>query len=443
MSFPNLSALAVRERAVTLFFLLLAVLFGIHAFLALGRAEDPAFTVRVMLVSAAWPGATPEEMQTQVVDRLEKRIQEVENLYRVETTIRPGQASLQVEFLDSTPQARISDLFYQVRKRMLDESRFLPAGVIGPIVNDDFSDVYFSLIAFTAPGLPLRELTREAELLRDRLQRVPGVRKAMVLGERTERVYVEFDAARLINLGVAPETIYAAIEANNLLQPAGRMETAGPRLYLRLDADLSDPARLAAVPVRIGNRVLRLGDLATIRRGYEDPPSYLVRSRGEDALLLGVVMNPGGNGLELGKRLAAFLDAERQGLPLGMSLTVLTNQEEAIARAVDLFQVKFLIAVAVVVAVSVLAIGLRAGLVVGIAVPVTLGLTFLVMTLMGINLDRITLGALIIALGLLVDDAIIAVEMMLVKMEQGWQRVTAAGHAWTVTAAPMLFGTLV
>ena len=443
MSFPNLSALAVRERAVTLFFLLLAVLFGIHAFLALGRAEDPAFTVRVMLVSAAWPGATPEEMRTQVVDRLEKRIQEVENLYRIETTIRPGQASLQVEFLDSTPQARISDLFYQVRKRMLDESRFLPAGVIGPIVNDDFSDVYFSLIAFTAPGLPLRELTREAELLRDRLQGVPGVRKAMVLGERAERVYVEFDAARLINLGVAPEAIYAAIEANNLLQPAGRMETAGPRLYLRLDADLSDPARLAAVPVRIGNRVLRLGDLATIRRGYEDPPSYLVRSRGEDALLLGVVMSPGENGLDLGERLEAFLDAERQGLPLGMSLTVLTNQAEAIARAVDLFQVKFLIAVAVVVAVSVLAIGLRAGLVVGIAVPVTLGLTFLLMTLMGINLDRITLGALIIALGLLVDDAIIAVEMMLVKMEQGWQRVTAAGHAWTVTAAPMLFGTLV
>ncbi len=443
MSFPNLSALAVRERAVTLFLLILAVLFGVYAFLSLGRAEDPAFTVRVMLVTAAWPGATPEELRTQVVDRLEKRIQEVEHLYRIETTIRPGQASLQVEFLDSTPQARIADLFYQVRKRLLDEARHLPAGVIGPIVNDDFSDVYFSLIALTAPGLPMRELTREAEWLRDRLQRVPGVRKALVLGERAERVYVEFDAARLNNLGIAPEAIFAAIEANNYLLPAGRLETAGPRLYLRLDADLSDPARLAAVPVRIGNRVLKLADLATIRRGYEDPPSYLVRSRGQDAVLLGVVMNQGENGLALGERLGAFLEAERQGLPLGMSLTVLTNQAEAIARAVDLFQVKFLIAVAVVVAVSMLAIGLRAGLVVGIAVPLTLGLTFLVMTLMGINLDRITLGALIIALGLLVDDAIIAVEMMLVKMEQGWQRVTAAGHAWTVTAAPMLFGTLV
>ena len=443
MNFPNLSALAVRERAVTLFFLILAVLFGVYAFLSLGRAEDPAFLVRVMLVNAVWPGATPAEIQTQVVDRLEKRIQEVEHLYRIETTIRPGQATLQVEFKDSIPQEQIPDLFYQVRKRMLDETRSLPAGVIGPIVNDDFSDVYFSLIALTAPGLPMRELTREAERIRDRLQRVPGVHKALVLGERTERVYVDFDAARLNNLGVAPEAIFAAIEANNHLMAAGRLETAGPRLYLRLDADLSDPARLAAVPVRIGNRVLKLSDLATIRRGYEDPPSYLVRSRGQDAVLLGVVMNQGENGLDLGERLAAFLAEETAALPLGMSLAVLTNQVEAIRGAVELFQVKFLVAVGVVVGVSMLAIGQRAGLVVGIAVPVTLGLTFLTMKLMGIDLDRITLGALIIALGLLVDDAIIAVEMMLVKMEQGWQRVTAAGHAWTVTAAPMLFGTLV
>ncbi|WP_295449179.1 efflux RND transporter permease subunit [uncultured Thiodictyon sp.] len=443
MSFPNLSALAVRERAVTLFFLILAVLFGLYAFLALGRAEDPAFSVRVMVVTALWPGATPEELQTQVVDRLEKRIQEVEHLYRIETTIRPGLANLQVEFLDSTPQARLPELFYQVRKRMQDEAPKLPAGVVGPIVNDDFSDVYFSLIALTASGLPMRQLTRDAESIRDRLQRVPGVRKALVLGERTERVYVEFDTARLINLGIAPETIFAAIAANNRLLPAGRLETDGPWLHMRLDADLSDPTQLAGVPIRIGNRVLKLSDIASVRRGYEDPPSYLARARGQDAVLLGVVMNKGENGLKLGERLAAFLNAETAALPLGMSLTVLTNQTEAIRGAVELFQIKFLVAVAVVVAVSMLAIGLRAGLIVGIAVPLTLGLTFLVMLLLNINLDRITLGALIIALGLLVDDAIIAVEMMLVKMENGWNRVTAAGHAWTVTAAPMLFGTLV
>ncbi|MBV2135056.1 efflux RND transporter permease subunit [Pseudomonas sp. MAP12] len=443
MSFPNLSALAVRERSVTLFLLILAVLSGTYAFLALGRAEDPAFTVRAMVVTAVWPGATPEELQTQVVDRLEKRIQEVEYLYRIDTTIRPGQANLQIEFHDYSPQEKVPDLFYEVRKRMQDEAANLPAGVIGPIVNDDFSDVYFSLIAVTAPGLPMRELTRDAEALRDRLQRVAGVHKAMLLGERSERVYLEFDNARLINLGIAPQAVFDAIDASNRLLPAGRMETDGPRLQLRLDADLSDPQQLAAAPVRIGERVLKLADIATIRRGYEDPPSYLVRSRGQDALLLGVVMAKGENGLELGERLAAFLDAERQRLPLGMSLDVLTNQADAITGAVNLFQIKFLVAVAVVVAVSMLAIGLRAGLIVGIAVPLTLGITFLVMMLMGIDLDRITLGALIIALGLLVDDAIIAVEMMLVKMEEGWDRVRAAAHAWSVTAAPMLYGTLV
>ncbi len=443
MSFPNLSALAVRERAVTLFFLILAVIGGVYAFLSLGRAEDPSFTVRVMMVSVVWPGATPQELQEQVVDRLEKRIQEVEYLYRIETTIRPGRADLQVEFEDYAPQARVPDLFYQVRKRMQDEAGRLPQGVIGPLVNDDFSDVYFKLIALTAPGMPLRELTREAEAIRDRLQRTAGVHKAIVLGERSERVYLEFDNARLVNLGITPEAIAAAIDANNRLVPAGRIETAGPRLYLRIDADLSDPAQLAAVPIRIGERLLRLSDIATIRRGYEDPPSYLVRSRGEDAVLLGVVIKIGENGLEVGKRLTRFVEDERAKLPLGISLAVLTDQAEAIAGAVNLFQIKFLIAVAVVVGVSILALGLRAGLVVGIAVPLTLGITFLVMKLMGINLDRITLGALIIALGLLVDDAIISVEMMLVKMEQGWDRVRAAAHAWSVTAAPMLFGTLV
>ncbi|ENO87142.1 efflux RND transporter permease subunit [Thauera linaloolentis] len=443
MSFPNLSALAVRERSVTLFFLVLAVLAGAYAFLSLGRAEDPAFTMRVLVVNAVWPGATPQEMQEQVVDRLEKRVQEVENIYRIITTVRPGSANLQIEFHDYTPAAQVPALKYDVRKRMQDEAGNLPAGVIGPIVNEDFADTYFSLIALTAPGMPMRELTREAEAIRDRLQHVPGVHKAQVLGERAERVYVEFDNATLVNLGLSPQVVFDAISAHNRLLPAGSMETDGPRLYLRLDADLSDPERLAAVPLRVGDRVFRLGDIASVRRGYEDPPGYLVRSRGQDALLLGMVMNKGENGLVLGGRLADFIEAERGQLPLGMSLEVLTNQAEAIAGAVNLFQVKFLVAVAVVVAVSMLAIGWRAGLVVGIAVPLTLGIAFLIMKLMGINLDRISLGALIIGLGLLVDDAIIAVEMMLVKMEEGWSRVSAAAHAWSVTAAPMLCGTLV
>lgn len=443
MSFPNLSALAVRERAVTLFFLVLALLAGAYAFASLGRAEDPDFTVRVMMVSAAWPGASPEEIQESVVDPLEKRIQEVDDLYRIETTIRPGRADLKVEFEDTVPGEVIAQRFYQVRRRMQDAAPTLPEGVMGPMINEDFGDVYFSLAALTAPGMPMRELVREAEEIRDRLQRVEGVNKAEVLGERQERMHVDFDLAWLQSLGISPEAVFSAIQAHNRLVPAGRIDTRGPRLYLRLTNDLSEPEALADVPIRIGERLIRLGDIAEISRGYEDPPSYLVRAFGEEGLLLGVVMEQGVNGLEFGDRLDAFWQQERKRLPLGMSLEVMTNQADAIAGAVNLFQVKFLVAVLVVMLVTMLAVGLRAGIVVGIAIPITLALTFVMMLAMGINLDRVTLGALIIALGLLVDDAIIALEMMIVKMEAGWNRLEAATHAWNVTAAPMLFGTLV
>lgn len=443
MSIPNLSRVAVNQRSVTLFFLLLAVLGGAYAFISLGRAEDPSFTVRVLVVSAEWPGATVQEMEDQVVDRLEKKIQEVENLYRIETSIRPGRADLQVEFHDYTPSEKLPELFYEVRKRMWDEQPRMPQGVIGPNVNDDFSDVFFSLMALTAPGMPMRDLTRRAEDIRDRLKRVEGVQKAVLQGEREQRVFVEFDNAELVNLGIAPQQIFEAIDAHNALAPSGQVDTAGPRVYLRVDTDVSELDELRAVPIRAGDRLLRLGDIATVRHGYEDPPSFMIRADGEDALVLGVVMAPGTNGLELGDRLTDFVERERAGLPLGMELEVLTNQAEAIAQAVNLFQVKFLIAVLVVMGVSFLAIGFRAGLIVGIAVPVTLGLTFLLMQAVGMNLDRITLGALIIALGLLVDDAIIAIEMMLVKMEEGLKRVDAAAFAWRATAAPMLFGTLV
>lgn len=443
MNFLNLSALAVRERSVTLFFIILSVCAGVYAFLSLGRAEDPAFTVRVMVVSVLWPGATPEELQNQVVDRLEKRIQEVEYLDKVETSVRPGRADMQVEFEDFSPSEVVPDLFYEVRKRMQDEAVNLPSGVIGPIVNDNFSDVYFSLISITAPGMPMRELTREAESIRDRLQRLPGLQKALILGERPERVYIEFDMDRLNNLGLTAGQVFEAIEASNRMIPSGLVDLEGPRAYLRVEADLADPEKLAALPLKVGEHLIRLSDFATVRRGYEDPPTYLVRANGEDAILLGVVMRAGENGLEFGQHLAEFMAEEQSRLPLGISMQMLTNQTEAISKAVNLFQVKFLVAVLVVMAVSILAIGLRAGLVVGIAIPITIGLTFLLMKISGINLDRVTLGALIIALGLLVDDAIIAIEMMIVKMEEGWDRVRAASHAWTVTAAPMLFGTLV
>ena len=311
MSFPNLSALAVRERSITLFFLILSIIAGVYAFNSLGRAEDPPFTVRVMVVSVVWPGATPQQLQDQVVNRLEKRVQEVEYFYRVETTIRPGRADMLVEFQDYSPATKVPELLYQVRKRMQDEASRLPIGVIGPIVNDDFSDVYFTMMALSAPGLPMRDITRDAEKIRDRLQRIEGIQKVILIGERPERVHIDFDNIKLANLGISPESILDAIEANNQLVPAGRIETAGPRVFVRVDADLSDPIALADVPLRVGKRIIRLGDVAKVEQGYEDPPTYLIRANNEDAMILGVVMEKGENGLKVGDRIKAFLTTER------------------------------------------------------------------------------------------------------------------------------------
>jgi len=438
----NLSELTVRERQVALFFLVVAILAGGLAFLGLGRAEDPAFTVRVGVVSAAWPGATAEEMTRQVADPIERSLGEIADVYRIETTARPGRVDILVEFQDFVPARVMPDRFYQIRKRMGDLTPTLPRGVQGPFINDEFSDVYFRLVGLAAPGVPTRLMVEQAEALRDGLARIPGVQKARVLGERPQRLFVELDQTRIALLGIAPAAVAEAIAASNDIAAAGLIETTGPRLVLRAATGRADPDALARVPLRAGGQVFTLGEVARITRGVEDPPSYLVRVGGEDSVLLGVVMARGMNGLALGARLETFFTEVATTLPAGFTLRPVTNQADAITQAVDLFQVKFLMAVAVVMGVSFLAIGWRAGLIVGIAVPVTLGITFLLMLAQGMPLDRITLGALIIALGLLVDDAIIAIEMMLVKLEEGWDRMSAAAHAWTVTAAPMFWGTL-
>lgn len=443
MSKLNFSAIAVKQRSVTLFFLLLTLIGGLYAFFSMGRAEDPTFTVRVMMVSAQWPGASTEVIERQLVDPLEKEIQQVADLKTVETTIRPGAVYLKVEFEDFVTSAELPDRFYQVRRRMRDIQATLPEGVIGPQINEDFSDVYFSLMALTSDERNQRQLLVIAESLRDRLQQVSGVNKAVMFGEREQRVYVQFDAAKLQRLGASASQLAEQLQQFNQLIPAGSIESEGPTLRIRLDNDLADLEQLKRLPLLINQRQFKLSDVARVERGFRDPPRQLIRAFGDDALLLGVVMEQGKNGQQFGDRLARFVQQQQQRLPVDIKLRVLTNQADAIDDAVNLFQVKFFVALLVVMGVSILAIGFRAGLVVGIAIPVTLAATFMVMLAMGMNLDRITLGALIIALGLLVDDAIIAIEMMLVKMEQGIDRVQAATYAWTVTAAPMLFGTLV
>lgn len=439
----NLSLLAVREKSITLFFILMALIGGVWAFLSMGRAEDPTFTIRVLVVNAYWPGATNQEMEQLVVNRLEKRLQEVRLINRIDVQVSPGAANLIVEFKDYTPSHEVPDLFYQVRKRMQEEASHLPKGVIGPIVNDSFSDVYFTLYALSAPGLPFRDLSRTAEGFRDQLAAIPGVEKAMLIADRPERVFIEFDRERLAALALPFTEVEQQLQRQTQLLPSGQLQTSAQSIAVRLDSRINDLQQLRDIRLHWQGQTLRLQDVAEIRRGYEDPATMLARNDGQDAVLLGVVMQRGFNGLELGKQIDQWYQQQLHKLPLGMSLHRLTNQAEAITAAVELFQVKFLVAVIVVMAVSILAIGLRAGLIVGIAVPLTLGLTFLTMRALDINLDRITLGALIISLGLLVDDAIIAIEMMMVKLEEGMDRIKAAGFAWTATAAPMLFGTLV
>lgn len=444
----NLSALAVREHAVTLYFIIMVALVGVYSFVSLGRAEDPTFTIKVMVVTAQWPGATAQQMQDQVADKLEKALQAVPYFDRVETYARPGSIQMRVDLREDTPPDQVQNAFYQVRKHLGDEAPNLPAGVQGPFFNDDFSDVYFTLYALTAPGLPERDLAREAERLRTGALAVPGVAKVHILGEQPEQVFVDLDPKKLQTMGLTPAAIGQAIAAQNTITPAGLVETAGPRLYFRVDAGYA--ARTPGIIGRIENtalaidgRVIRLGDIATVRRGYADPPSFIIQNNGQNAVMVGVIMAKNANGLALGERLTQFEKTAQQQLPLGVTLTKVTDQANAIKLAVNTFQWKFFIALGVVMLVGFIALGLRAGLVVALAVPLTLGITFGVMLMTGKNLDRITLGALIISLGLLVDDAIIAIEMMLVKLEEGLSRTEAAAAAWRITAAPMLVGTLI
>jgi multidrug efflux pump subunit AcrB len=443
MSRFNLSALAVRERSVTLFLILLVSVAGVLAFLKLGRAEDPPFTVKQLTVITAWPGATAREMQDQVAEPIEKRMQELRYYERAETYTRPGLAFTMVTLLDSTPPSEVPDQFYQARKKLQDVQGTLPAGVVGPMVNDEFADVTFALYALKARGKPARLLARDAEALRQRLLHVAGVKKVNIIGEQAERIFVSFSHDRLATLGLAPQDIFAALNAHNVLTPAGSIDTKGAQVFVRLDGAYDNLQAIRDTPVAAQGRTLKLGDVATVERGYEDPATFLIRNNGEPALLLGVVMRDGWNGLDLGKALDAEVAAVNRDIPLGMSLTKVTDQAVNISGAVDEFMVKFFVALLVVMVVCFVSMGWRVGLVVATAVPLTLAAVFVVMAATGKNFDRITLGSLILALGLLVDDAIIAIEMMVVKMEEGYDRVQASAYAWSHTAAPMLSGTLV
>ncbi|EOX7387401.1 efflux RND transporter permease subunit [Enterobacter quasiroggenkampii] len=439
----NLSALAVRERSVTLFLIVLVTIAGIYAFFGLGRAEDPPFTVKQMTAIAVWPGATAQEIQDQVAEPLEKRLQELKWYDRTETYTRPGMAYITLSLQDKTPPSEVQEEFYQARKKLGDESLRLPAGVIGPMINDEFSDVTFALFALKAKGEPQRQLVRDAEGLRQQLLHVPGVKKVNIIGEQAERIYIAFSHDRLATMGLSPQDIFNALNSQNALAAAGAIETRGAQIFIRLDGAFDELQKIRDTPLVAQGKTLTLSDVATVERGYEDPPTMLIRNQHEPALLLGIVMREGWNGLALGKALDAETAKINDSLPLGMTLTKVTDQSVNIRSSVDEFMIKFFVALLVVMVVCFVSMGWRVGVVVAAAVPLTLAVVFVVMEAAGINFDRVTLGSLILALGLLVDDAIIAIEMMVVKMEEGYDRIKASAYAWSHTAAPMLAGTLV
>jgi multidrug efflux pump len=439
----NLSAWAVSHPALVMFLIIALGVAGFFSYQKLGRAEDPFFTVKVVNVSVMWPGATAKEIQTQVADPIEKKLQELPYFEKVQTYSKPGFTAMQVTFRDNTPAKDVPFLFYLLRKKLIDAQGELPTGILGPVVNDEFSDVDSILYMMTGDGADYAQLKKAAEGLRQRLLKVPDVTKVDVYGTQDERVFVEFSHAKLATLGITPQALFDSLAKQNNVVPAGTVETSSQRVPLRVTGALDGARAVAETPVESNGRVFRLGDIATVTHGFVDPPTFKVRQEGKPAIGIGVVTAKGANILELGKDVAGATAEFMKAVPQGINVELIADQPKVVEQAVSEFVDSFVEALAIVLFVSFLALGWRTGFVVAASVPLVLAIVFIVMNVMGIDLHRISLGALIIALGLLVDDAIIAVEMMVVKMEQGWDRVRAASFAWESTAFPMLTGTLV
>ncbi|MEZ5820562.1 MAG: efflux RND transporter permease subunit [Xanthobacteraceae bacterium] len=439
----NLSSWAVSHPTLVLFLMIVLGAAGFFSYQKLGRAEDPFFTVKVVNVSAIWPGATAQEMQTQVADPIEKKLQELPFFEKVQTYSKPSFTAMQVTFRDNASPKEVPYLFYLLRKKLVDVQDQLPAGLLGPVVNDEFSDVDSILYMMTGDGADYAQLKKTAEGLRQKLLKVSGVTKVNLYGTQAERIFVEFSHAKLATLGIAPQALFDSLAKQNNVTPAGTVETSAQRVPLRVTGALDGARAVAETPVESNGRVFRLGDIATVTHGYVDPPTFMVRQEGKPAIGIGVVTAKGANILVLGEEVRRATDQFMNVVPQGIEVEQIADQPKVVEHAVGEFTSSFIEALAIVLFVSFIALGWRTGIVVAASVPLVLAIVFIVMSAMGLDLHRITLGALIIALGLLVDDAIIAVEMMVVKMEQGWDRIRAASFAWESTAFPMLTGTLV
>ena len=439
----NLSALALRHRSVTLFFLVVLLLAGTQSLFRLGRAEDPDFTVKTMVISAQWPGATAREIELQVTDRIERKLQELPFYDHATSYSKPGEMVVKLNLRQDTPSRQVAELWYQARKKIGDIRGTLPEGVQGPFFNDEFGDTYGVIYAFSGESYRPLELKRVVEDVRQRLLGVRDVGKIELIGAQEERIFVELSHGKLATLGLDVPQIASVLRRHNLMSPAGLVETPGARIALRLDGWLESVEAVRDLPLQAGGRMLRLADVADVTRGPEDPKGFVMRFNGRNVIGLAISMNREGDILETGRVLADEMSRVRAGLPAGIEVEQVTDQPQIVKRSIDEFLKTLGEALIIVLAVTFLSLGLRTGIVVALSVPLVLAITFLAMDIAGINLQRISLGALIIALGLLVDDAIIVVEMMMVKLEQGWERGNAAAFAYASTAFPMLTGTLV
>ncbi|SEP38687.1 multidrug efflux pump [Rhodospirillales bacterium URHD0017] len=439
----NLSALALKYSTLTVFFMIALVAAGVYAFFNLGRGEDPPFTIKQMVVSAAWPGATSREMEQQVTEKIETKLQELPYINFVNSYTKPGETVIYVSLRDDTPPGKVPDLWYQVRKKVGDIRGSLPQGVAGPFFNDEYGDTYSLIWAFEADGFSPAEVKEIAKAVRQRLLRVPDVTKADLIGLQDEKIYIEFSHARLAMLGIPVDQILEVVRRQNAIVAAGTVETKGERVSVRVEGAPISAEELASLPFSANGRTLMLSDVAEIKRGYQDPQQISMRFKGKPVIGLGVVMAQGGNVQTLGKALDKVMDQVEKDLPVGITVHRVSNQPEVVDKSFEEFISSLLEALAIVLVVSFISLGVRTGVIVAMSVPLVLAITFVAMLLLGIDFQRISLGALIIALGLLVDDAIIAVEMMMVKLEQGASRLEAATYAYTSTAFPMLTGTLV
>ncbi|MBF8721705.1 efflux RND transporter permease subunit [Pseudomonas guariconensis] len=439
----NLSAWALRNRQIVLFLMILLAAVGAMSYTKLGQSEDPPFTFKAMVIRTIWPGATAEEVSRQVSERIEKKLMETGEYERIVSFSRPGESQVTFMARDSMHSQAIPELWYQIRKKVADIRHTLPPEIQGPFFNDEFGTTFGNIYALTGAGFDYAVLKDYADRIQIQLQRVKDVGKVELLGLQDEKIWIELSNVKLATLGVPLQAVQQALQEQNAVSTAGFFETPSERLQLRVSGQFDTVEQIRQFPIRVGDRTFRIGDVADVHRGFNDPPAPRMRFMGEDAIGLAVSMKEGGDILVLGKALEGEFARLARNLPAGMELRKVSDQPAAVKAGVGEFVQVLVEALAIVLLVSFFSLGLRTGLVVALAIPLVLAMTFAAMHYFGIGLHKISLGALVLALGLLVDDAIIAVEMMAIKMEQGFDRLKAASYAWSSTAFPMLTGTLI